>query len=55
MLSLTRGAPGISLWRNVDGKHLERVPLPDFGWQHGWGISAIDYDNDGWLDLVAVR
>jgi tetratricopeptide (TPR) repeat protein len=48
------GAPGISLWRNVDGKHLERVPLPDFGWQRGWGISAIDYDNDGWLDLVAV-
>lgn len=48
------GAPGISLWKNVDGKHLERVPLPDFGWQRGWGISAIDYDNDGWLDLVAV-
>ncbi len=48
------GAPGISLWRNVDGKHLERVSLPDFGWQRGWGISAIDYDNDGWLDLIAV-
>jgi tetratricopeptide (TPR) repeat protein len=48
------GAPGISLWRNVDGKHLERVPLPDFGWHAGWGISAIDYDNDGWLDLVAA-
>jgi hypothetical protein len=24
------------------------------GWQRGWGLSAIDYDNDGWLDLVAV-
>jgi tetratricopeptide (TPR) repeat protein len=48
------GAPGISLWRNVDGKHLERVPLPDFGWQRGWGISAIDYDNDGWLDMIAA-
>ena len=48
------GAPGISLWRNVDGKHLERVPLPDFSWQRGWGISAIDYDNDGWLDLIAA-
>jgi Flp pilus assembly protein TadD len=48
------GAPGISLWRNVDGKHLERVPLPDFGWHAGWGISVIDYDNDGWLDLVAA-
>jgi tetratricopeptide (TPR) repeat protein len=48
------GAPGISLWRNVDGKRLERVPLPDFAWHAGWGISAIDYDNDGWLDLVAT-
>jgi Tfp pilus assembly protein PilF len=54
-LALTHaGAPGISLWRNVEGKHLERVPLPDLGWQHGWGISAIDYDNDGWLDIIAA-
>jgi Tfp pilus assembly protein PilF len=48
------GAPGISLWRNIDGKRLERVTLPDFGWERGWGISALDYDNDGWLDLVAA-
>src|SRR5467141_1420202 len=48
------GAPGISLWRNVEGKRLERVPLPDFGWQSGWGIAVLDYDNDGWLDLVAA-
>jgi len=48
------GAPGISLWRNVQGKKLERVALPDFGWKQGWGITSIDYDNDGWLDLVAV-
>jgi Tfp pilus assembly protein PilF len=48
------GPPGISLWRNVEGKRLERVALPDFGWQKGWGIAAIDYDNDGWLDLVAA-
>jgi Tfp pilus assembly protein PilF len=48
------GAPGISLWRNVEGKRLERVKLPDLNWQHGWGISPIDYDNDGWIDLVAV-
>ncbi len=48
------GPPGISLWRNVEGKRLERVPLPDLGWQRGWGISAIDYDNDGWLDIVAA-
>jgi Flp pilus assembly protein TadD len=48
------GAPGISLWRNVEGKRLARVSLPDFGWQKGWGLAAMDYDNDGWLDLVAA-
>jgi Flp pilus assembly protein TadD len=48
------GAPGISLWRNIEGKRLERVPLPDLGWQRGWGLAAIDYDNDGWLDIVAA-
>ena len=48
------GAPGISLWRNVQGKKLERVALPDFGWKQGWGVTWLDYDNDGWLDLAAV-
>jgi tetratricopeptide (TPR) repeat protein len=48
------GAPGLSLWRNIQGKKLARVPLPDFKWKQGWGLTWIDYDNDGWLDLVAV-
>jgi Tfp pilus assembly protein PilF len=48
------GTPGISLWRNVDGKHLQRVALPDFAWKKGWGLAALDFDNDGWIDLVAV-
>jgi Flp pilus assembly protein TadD len=48
------GAPGITLWRNVQGKKLERVKLPDIGWKQGWGITWVDYDNDGWLDLAAV-
>jgi hypothetical protein len=48
------GAPGLSLWRNVGGKSFERVALPDVGWARGWGVAPIDYDNDGWIDLVAV-
>jgi tetratricopeptide (TPR) repeat protein len=48
------GAPGITLWRNAQGKKLQRVALPDFGWTRGWGVTWIDYDNDGWLDLAAV-
>jgi Tfp pilus assembly protein PilF len=48
------GAPGISLWRNIEGKRLERVKLPDLNWQQGYGIAAFDYDNDGWLDLIAA-
>jgi Flp pilus assembly protein TadD len=46
--------PGLSLWRNLEGKSFERVKLPDLGWMRGWGIAPIDYDNDGWIDLVAV-
>ncbi len=48
------GAPGISLWRNVDGKHFERVPLPITDATRGWGVTAIDFDNDGWIDLAVI-
>ncbi|HEX8871339.1 MAG TPA: FG-GAP-like repeat-containing protein, partial [Candidatus Acidoferrum sp.] len=48
------GSPGLTLWRNVQGKKLERVPLPELNWKQGWGLGWIDYDNDGWLDLAAV-
>lgn len=46
------GAPGVSLWRNLDGKRFERVTLPIEDATRGWGIAALDIDNDGWLDLA---
>jgi Tfp pilus assembly protein PilF len=48
------GAPGVSLWKNIDGKRFERVPLPIEGATKGWGITPVDIDNDGWIDLAAV-
>ena len=46
--------PGIALYRNVGGKSLERVALPETHWKRGWGIAVLDYDNDGWLDIAAI-
>lgn len=48
------GAPGVTLWRNVDGKRFERVELPLKGAVRGWGITPIDIDNDGWIDLAVI-
>jgi tetratricopeptide (TPR) repeat protein len=53
------GAPGLTLWRNVEGKdhvsrRFERVDLPLRGALRGWGVTPIDIDNDGWIDLAAI-
>jgi tetratricopeptide (TPR) repeat protein len=53
------GAPGLTLWRNVAGpenigRRFERVELPLEGALRGWGVTAIDIDNDGWIDLAAI-
>jgi len=53
------GAPGLTLWRNVEGpnragRRFERVELPLHGAIRGWGVTPIDIDNDGWIDLAAI-
>ena len=53
------GAPGLTLWRNVEGpnhigRRFERVDLPLSGATRGWGLTPIDIDNDGWIDLAAI-
>jgi tetratricopeptide (TPR) repeat protein len=53
------GAPGLTLWRNVPGpenigRRFERVELPLKDAVRGWGVTAIDIDNDGWIDLAAI-
>jgi tetratricopeptide (TPR) repeat protein len=46
--------PGLSLWKNVGGTRFERVEIPEPQWIRGWGLTAIDIDNDGWVDIAVV-
>jgi tetratricopeptide (TPR) repeat protein len=53
------GAPGLTLWRNVEaadhvGRRFERVELPLHDALRGWGVTPVDIDNDGWIDLAAI-
>ncbi len=48
------GAPGVTLWRNVDGDHFERIPVTLPGAIAAWGLTPVDFDNDGWIDLAVV-
>ncbi|HEV2215918.1 MAG TPA: FG-GAP-like repeat-containing protein, partial [Terracidiphilus sp.] len=53
------GAPGLTLWRNVAGpdgvgRRFVCVPLPLRGALRAWGVTPVDIDNDGWIDLAAI-
>ena len=52
--AFTHSGGAISLWRNDEGKKFDSVPFPKVEWTKAYGIAAFDYDNDGWVDLVAV-
>ena len=55
-LVFTHGAaPGLSLWRNVVG-HVVRAGriCRRQRSSSGAGLAVVDYDNDGWLDIVAT-
>ena len=48
------GSPGLTLWKNLDGKRFERVSLPMGDATAAWGLTPIDFDNDGWIDLAVI-
>ena len=53
------GAPGLTLWRNTDdpnklGRRFARVELPLKDALRGWGLTPVDIDNDGWIDLAVI-
>ncbi|WP_353068376.1 FG-GAP-like repeat-containing protein [Tunturibacter empetritectus] len=48
------GAPGVTLWHNLDGHSFERVPLPLSDALSATAAIPIDFDNDGWIDLALL-
>jgi len=53
------GSSPFTLWRNVEGpshvgRRFERVLIPSVTGLRGWGITPIDIDNDGWIDLAMI-
>ncbi len=49
----TGSTPGMVLLRSVEGRKFEEVPLPATNWARGVSVIALDYDNDGFVDLMA--
>jgi Flp pilus assembly protein TadD len=48
------GTPGVTLWRNVEGRSFERVLLPLAGVTRAYAAVPVDFDNDGWIDLALI-
>jgi len=59
-IALTHAAaPGVTLWHNLPaegrlGRRFEQVPLPLAGVTAAWGLTPVDVDNDGWMDLAVL-
>jgi tetratricopeptide (TPR) repeat protein len=49
-----QGVPALSVWNNDHGKSFTPIPLPTTDLDVAYGVAAFDYDNDGWVDLVAA-
>lgn len=49
-----QGVPALTLWHNDHGRSFTPIQLPKTDLDVAFGVAAFDYDNDGWVDLVAV-
>ena len=49
-----QGVAALTLWHNDHGKTFTSIQLPKTDLDVAYGIAAIDYDNDGWVDIVVV-
>ncbi len=49
-----QGVAALTLWHNDHGKSFTSIQFPKTDLEVAYGIAALDYDNDGWIDIVVV-